>query len=285
MILGLAKPTLKQLVIPVSLQLLSIGILYYLNKQYGYLYEGIQNYNQVVAITALTHFSLAALVLVLVNSYGQYFNNLLIFQMREKLFNSLQSMKLQIIPTFPQRMQQDVMQYCDTVVEIATALFRAGIKLPLFASVLVQTTSLKIALIIIVAVVAGTVLTKIMSKKLIKVQSTRESAESNLREDIRVNIVSTLDIVRDPFKLFNNQLKKLTMTQGILNQAFVILPFLLLMPLYFSKAITLGAFFQSVNALDKVIESLSILIDKRNVLAVYYTTKTRLEELVSNDNK
>jgi ABC-type uncharacterized transport system fused permease/ATPase subunit len=55
--------------------------------------------------------------------------------------------------------------------------------------------------------------------------------------------------------------------------------------LYFTKVLTLGAFFQSVKALDKIIQSLSVIIDNRNRLTQYETARMRLIEVLNDKSK
>jgi hypothetical protein len=83
--------------------------------------------------------------------------------------------------------------------------------------------------------------------------------------------------VRDKFDEVNKAFKYLSFTQSGLSQVFVLLPFILLMPLYISKTITMGAFFQSVNALGKIVDSLSVIIDNRTLLVNIETCLLRIK--------
>ena len=137
------------------------------------------------------------------------------------------------------------------------------------------------SLIILAAIILGTVATKYLAAKLIVLQVKQESNEAHFRTAIVSNsdILLTWLKIQTLFKPINSQLKKLTFLQSGLGQTFVLLPFIVLLPLYIAKAITMGAFFQSVNALAKVVDSLTILIGQRQLIADISTTLERMKTL------
>ena len=113
-------------------------------------------------------------------------------------------------------------------------------------------------------------------------RSEYESAEAYLRHNFSSMLLFPLKayiLTVDTYHKYNKELKKLTLLSGGLGQIFVLLPFMLLLPLYFAGTLTLGSFFQSVKALDKIISSLSVVIDNRNTMTVNLTAKNRLIEL------
>lgn len=123
----------------------------------------------------------------------------------------------------------------------------------------------------------GTWITRVMARSLAPLQSEQETNEAEFRSALWLPKFA-LNIV-EKFHEINNQIKKVSLVQSGLGQMFVILPFVLLMPLYVSKAITMGAFFQSVNALSKIIDSLIVLIDNRQLIAKVETSLIRTQWL------
>jgi putative ATP-binding cassette transporter len=184
--------------------------------------------------------------------------------------------------TTPQRLQEDTFKFTEITVELAVAFFEAAIKIPLFIGVIVTLTDWKTGVIVLVSVIAGTVLSKVISTRLVTARSDYESAEAKLRESLKTKTLKATiyDSVLATYDEYNKQLKKLTFVTGGLSQGFVLLPFILLLPLYFAKVLTLGSFFQSVRALDKIIQSLSVVIDNRNKITMFLTSKKRLEDLI-----
>jgi putative ABC transport system ATP-binding protein/putative ATP-binding cassette transporter len=253
---------------------------------YGDLYNAIQAYNAKDAWRAVATFSGLAGVLVILDSYKTFELNQLHMKMRTSLLLFLvengHTDKANEHETTPQRLQEDTFKFTEITVELAVVFFEALIKIPLFIGVIVTLTDWNTGLIVLISVIAGTILSKVMSTKLVTARSDYETSEALLRESLKTKTLKATiyDSVLKTYDEYNKQLKKLTFVTGGLGQGFVLLPFILLLPLYFSKVLTLGSFFQSVRALDKIIQSLSVVIDNRNKITMYLTSKKRLEELI-----
>ena len=277
-----ALPNWKAFLVPVLFQLSIVVLLYFLNQVYGNLYDSIQQYNKYGIWSSIIKFSILAFILVLCGGYGSFFNNKLVLKMRCNLFDTLsKGVNRTDDIQQAQKLQEDVHRVCDTAVELGSAILKALIKLPLFAYVIASLTQWWVATIIIVLVVVGTIATKMMSKGLVKSQSHRESTEAKFRISLMKDkeLTTIPNHVKIAFLEWNKELKSLLFLQNGLGQMFALLPFILLMPLYLTKSITLGAFFQSVNGLAKVVDSLSVLIDNRTLIASLYTSIERLEKL------
>lgn len=270
----------KSLIIPVLLTILMVVLSYFLNSQIGIIYDGIQKYEEQKVWTSIAWFCGLAGVFVIVYGYAQYYQNIFSVSLRNSLYEGIKGQISVSVDNFDQRLQEDTKRISEYFSEILFSIFYAALKLPLFIGVIASLTSIWISMGILLAVIVGTVLTRWITGSLIVAQSEWESEEASLRVQIRKEYPPTLEKVIEKFNKFNQALKRLTFLQSGIGQVFTLLPFILLLPLYFSKVINLGIFLQSVNALDKVISSLSVLIDKRNVIAAYSTSKKRLEEVL-----
>ncbi len=265
-----AKKLLAITILGLSLHILG---LYFLNDIYGELYAALQVADATVIWASLRNFAAIAGLLVLVDGYTGYFINKLAFAIRQ----TLTTHHLSKHPgKFNQQIQEDLRQFSDIFCDLFSALFKAAIKLPIFAYIVASLTTWWVATILVVCAIAGTVLTKWLSKTQIKLQATQEANEAEFR--LKLTAVS-FTAIQDQFLKINKEIKKLSFLQSGLMQTFVLLPFVLLLPLYISKAITFGAFMQSVNALNKVIDSLTILIDNRQLIVRLDTSIQRLKVL------
>lgn len=277
------KQCWRYLIITLILEGIAIFGLYNLNAQYGFLYQGIQEYNTKLIWKSISIFASIAGGLVVVGGFITYFSNYLAFQIRQGLtsYYTINLVSMKHIENIEQRIQEDLRNFGKFSVDFWLSILKAVVKLPLFLSVIVSLTSWYVGLIILGAVILGTYLTKLVTGKLIVLQVQQESNEANFRKTlaIRINYFSQWLRIRELFHTINIQIKKLTFLQAGLGQTFVLLPFILLLPLYIAKTITMGAFFQSVNALSKVIDSLTILIDQRQLIADISTTLKRMEQL------
>jgi ABC-type uncharacterized transport system fused permease/ATPase subunit len=275
------KPILTNLSVSVVLEVISVYLLYLLNQQYGILYEAIQNYDTKNIWGSIANFSILAMILVGVNGYLGYFIARLAFEVRTGLtvfFLNLD--KLPEHQNIDQRIQEDLKRFGESACEFWFAVFKALLYLPVFLGIVITLTEWYVGLAVFVAVVIGTWLTKIVANRLVKEQAIQENNEANFRKNLTKD---NYNIIVKKFFTINKIFKYLSFTQSGLGQGFALLPFILLMPLYISKAITMGAFFQAVNALGKIIDSLSILIDSRQVIVEIETCLYRLRFVTKKD--
>jgi ABC-type uncharacterized transport system fused permease/ATPase subunit len=268
----------RSIILVILGELLAVGLLYLLNGTYGQLYQGIQEYNVPVIWGSIAKFAAMAMVLVGVNGYLGYFANRLAFNIREGLtcVAILRTGMYDAPENVNQRIQEDIRKFGESSVEFYTAVMKAGLKLPVFLGVIMTLTHWYIGLIIFLLVAAGTVATKLVARRLVKLQSIQESNEAVFRGDLAF---SSFGAIIRQFNVINNEFKKLSFVQSGLTQMFVLMPFIILMPMYIAKTIPMGAFFQSVNALGKIVDSLSVLIDSRQVIVQIETCLIRLEFL------
>jgi ABC-type uncharacterized transport system fused permease/ATPase subunit len=272
-----------KLFIVLLLEAVSIFFLFLLNKQYGSIYQGIQDYNVDMIYKGIALFSLIAGIIVGVEGFLTFYTNKLAFAIRAGLtiFFTRNIKKTEGIENVEQRIQEDLKNFGEKSCEFWLTVLRSIVKLPLFLGVIMVLTKWWVALIILISVILGTYITKVVATKLIELQAKQESNEAEFRKaiknrfDMRISFIN----IHACFLKINKQIKKLCFFQNGLGQTFVLLPFIVLLPLYVTKVVTMGAFMQSVNALSKVIDSLTILIDKRQLIVSVSTCLTRMKEL------
>lgn len=265
----------RNTVIVIILELISIYSLFKLNMIYGNLYQAIQDYNIPGIWKSIGTFSAIAGGLVFINGYLGYFINKLAFNIRSGLTIFL--LDLQISSTYGQQVQEDIRKFGESSVEMAAAILRAAIKLPLFLGIIMSLTQVWIGLVVVGAVVLGTVATKYTGRRITPLQAEQEGNEAEFRKQITLDTFSPITV---QFKKINNAIKVLSFTQSGIGQTFALLPFILLMPLYISHTVTLGAFMQSTRALSTIIDSLGVLIDNRMLLVNLETCLMRLSVIV-----
>ena len=221
-----------------------------------------------------------AMILVGIDGYLGFFKNKLAFELRTNLVNHFLAQPDKA--DHPQQIQEDTRYYSDTAVEFYSTVLMAGIKLPIFAYIVASLTSWWVACILVVVAVAGTYLVRRVDTHQIQLQTIQESDEAAFRQQLMrgFNYNRGFGVITQYFNHINREVKKLAFLQSALMQGFVLLPFILLMPLYVSKALTLGGFMQTVNGLAKVVDSLTILIDNRQLIVKLDTAKIRLLQIL-----
>lgn len=267
---------LKLTLAVLGLETLTIGLLYFLNQTYGQLYQAIQDYDPSKIWFSIGVFSALAGVSVLFNGYAGYLINKLAFELRKGLTiasrKSAGSDSLWV-ECYAQNIQEDLKKFGELSCDFWVSVFKAVLKLVVFISVITSLSHWYIGALVFVSAIAGTVLTKVVSRELIKLQSQQETYEAEFRLTLTHK---SFRIIEAQFRKINNQIKKLSFTQSGLGQGFVLLPFILLMPMYIAKSLTMGQFFQSVNALNKIIDSLTVLIDNRQLIVQLESCLLRL---------
>jgi ABC-type uncharacterized transport system fused permease/ATPase subunit len=226
-------------------------------------------------------FAALAGVLVLVGGLTTFYINKLAFSIREGLnkYYSERIGDLHLVDNVEQRLQEDLKNFGERSCEFWFAVFRSVLKIPIFIGVVVSLTKWWVGLIIIVAVIGGTFAVKYAANSLIKLQARQESNEATYRKQILAGIFTKFDDIKTLFNIINVKIKKLQYLQSGLGQTFVLLPFVVLIPFYLSKSITMGVLMQSANALGKVIESLTVLIEQRQLIVNISTCLLRMETL------
>lgn len=254
---------------------MSIGGSFWLNRVYGDLYDAIPNYRADIIYTQIGKFGLIAMVLVVINGYFGFFTNKLGFAIRTGLTTKFFNLpKRPDIVLIEQRVQEDFRKFGEQVTELTFVVIKSIVNLVLFIGVIINLTEWYIGLAVIIVVFGGTILTRYMGRPIVEQQSKQEVLEAEFRAGFHIRIYHQ---IQAQFIVINALYKRLAFTQSGLGQAFMLMPFLLLMPLYISKALTMGAFMQSANALSKVIDSLSVLIDNRQVLVNIETSVSRIK--------
>lgn len=280
------EPTAKRnLIYALILEIISVALLYFLNVQYGHLYDGISNYNTREIYSSMLRFAGLAGVLVLVGGLTTYYLNKLAFSIREGL-NSYYSGKIHAlshIENIEQRIQEDLKNFGERSCDFWGAILRSLLKLPIFVGVVVSLTQWWVGLILILSVFLGTLATKVLAKKLIALQAVQESNEANYRNSLKKAVLSNFESIKYSFGLINTQIKKLSFLQSGLGQTFVLLPFVILIPLYLAKTIKMGVLMQAANAMGRVIDSLTVLIEQRQLIVNISTCLLRMETLDGED--
>ncbi len=263
---------------------LYVFLLFKLNSVYGSLYGAIEVKDADNIYKSLGMFSGLAAVLVLVNGYAGMFSNRLAFAIRDGLTcSTLGRLDEYNVPLIGQRVQEDMKKFSEQSMDLLGSIFKAAIKLPLFLVVVANLTQWWVGATILGVVVVGTVLVHFISKKLVLLQSIQEQNEAEFRMTCarnRPTMYVDFIVIKKQFAIINNRLKSLLFAQSGFGQVLAILPFFLMMPMYINGTVTMGAFFQSVNALNKIVDALSVIIDNRQTLLNIETSASRLEFLV-----
>lgn len=275
------KSNKSNLIIVTALEIVSVALLFFLNQTYGALYDGISSYNGRAIYTNMALFAGLAGVLVLVGGLTTFYANKLAFSIREGLntYYMERFNKLHLVENVEQRVQEDLRNFGQYSCDFWFAVFKSVLKIPIFIGVVVTLTKWWVGLAVISAVIVGTIAVKLAANSIVTLQAKQESNEATYRKHLSAGIFTKFAEIKQMFNAINVRIKKLSYLQSGLGQTFVLLPFVILIPFYLSKQITMGVLMQSANALGRVIESLTILIEQRQLIVNISTCLLRMETL------
>jgi len=281
------KTAKKNLIITLILEVVAVAGIYYLNETYGALYDGIQNYDTHKIVLNMSLFAGIAGILVFVEGFASFFLSKLAFSIREGL-NTYYTAKFAVlssIENIEQRIQEDLKAFGEKSCNFWVAVLRSVLKVPLFVGVVITLTQWWVGLVLVASVLIGTWLTKVVARKLIALQAEQESNEATYRKGVTLGVFEVFMQIKECFGKINSQIKKLSFLQSGLSQTFVLLPFVILMPLYITKKINMGALMQASSAMGSVIDSLTVLIDNRSLIVSISTCLLRMETLAKEEEK
>jgi vitamin B12/bleomycin/antimicrobial peptide transport system ATP-binding/permease protein len=268
-----------------SMIVLSVG----LNRWRQAFYNDIQAYHSHEIYIGLIYFTVLALSFVFVYGVTSFYTRYLEFGIRQYLFNKFiphsKNVHQSGLTVVEQRIQDDSIRWARSSVALMKALLDAGVRLPVFLFILASIAKWWMLLIVLLYAIGGTIFSRVVAKKLIKVEYMQETYEAELRRDIieynnskKFELPSLRQIIGNWQELALRQ-KHLSWYTNFFGQISYIFPYCMLVPMFLSKAILLGTLQASVAAIEQVLGSLSVLVDNRELVVDIQMTNSRIKEM------
>ena len=268
-----------------------IGIDYVFNWWSGRWWTSLQQYNTNAIINNLILFAALASIYVLIYGLSSYWSRHLEFQGREVLFNKYKEIWRSSNCTNPeQRLSEDTLLLPQLVLSLLKALLNTTIKIPLFLFVLFSIASWHVAMFLLLYAIVGTVISRIVAKKLVDLEVIQQRVEAAFRKQITYAVDGKADMpdlssIKKNWISLASANKRLAWVQSLYSQCGVLVPYILLLGLYLKKAVDLGGLRRSVGSADEVLNSLSILVNSRDLLVQLQMVVIRLSELETGDKR
>ena len=264
-----------------SMIALSVGFSYWR----GYFYDNIQQYQVHNIWLGIYIFIGLALVNVVVYGMTSYFTRFLEFGIREFLYDKYSKVIQDVdVPSKDQRLCEDTLRFAKTIIALIKAVIDASVRLPVFLFILWSVASPWMVLVVLVYAVFGTLGSKWVASKLVILEYSQEAKEARLRRAAIKSIeehteMPSLDEIRENWVLLAVRNKYLSYYTSFYSQLSVIIPFVMLLPLFLNHVILLGVLFQTAAAIEQVLGSLSVFVDSRDLVVDLQMVTTRLKEL------
>ena len=265
----------------------TIGLRVYFNYWNKFFYNSLQNYEADKVFYYLGMFAVAAGAFVLVTGFTAYWTRFLEFGIREHLFDRYSKTWDKVEVKNPeQRLSEDTIQFGRIMLSFLKTLINALVMLPVFLYILLSVANIWVATAGLAYALFGTYFSRRVAKPLVDLEFQQQQKEAEFRKqltyavDVKSNsIFPTLDDIKKNWMHLAKRNKYLSFYTSGYSQIGVIIPYILLLPLYLSKKILLGDLFQISSAMDKVLESLSVLIESRDVMVELTMVTQRLDQL------
>lgn len=283
------KNNKKLSLLVLSLVTLLVALSVAFNYWRGEFYNKIQAYDANGVFIYLGVFSGLAALYVLFYGLNSYFTRYLEFSVREDLFERYKTSWQNINVLNPeQRISNDLISFARLSIGLLKTIIDSSLKLPLFLFILFSIANWWVAGVLLIYAILGTIISRLVAKKLINLEYIQEQREAEFRKSMTYAVdsklpIPTLEDIKKNWKFLAVENKKLNFFVSGYAQLGVILPYLMMLPLYLSKKIALGTLFQAASAADSILDSLSTLVNSRDVIVELSMVTQRISELETGD--
>lgn len=244
-------------------------------------------------IYLISYFTVAAFISCFVSGYSQFLINYISLIWRKRLTSKALSCaragffhdtmikgskKLPngAIEGFSQRVQEDCLNYPLLFLTILTGIFKNFVTLLIFIGIIVFQLGIIYLIFPVLYVIFGTLISAKIAKPLINLNYNWQVVEAKFRQFLFKSNYGRVHRVN--YNLYK-QTKYLEYFQSFYNQITIIVPFLILAPIYFSAKISFGILMQCTSSMGEVINSASYFINSFSDINKWLSCRKRLKEL------
>lgn len=277
------------LIFLIFLVLVSVVCQILTNKCYGWFYDALVSHDSKSGIYFISIYSVLMLLVAILDSELHYQKRIFSVESRLAIYNYygtdvLDEDRCQFSC---QRMSQDVLQFGWQFVNLFVIFLHSVLILPAFVYVLVGIINPWIVFFIIIYTIIGSIISLKLSKPVIKLQYDQESLEGGLRRRLieQIENKKSQKILPDITLSTNNFIKLskkeriMMYCKNIYDRGGHFLPYLFILPYYFSGLLGLGKVVQAGTALVKIITEISFFVNNIDKISEFKATSKRLVEL------
>ncbi len=237
-------------------------------------------------VSQLEIFTGVALVICFVAGFSGYLVSLTAIKWREKLtykalhIHNSREMAANFgdvppIENFNQRIQEDCMSYPDLVINLCYGTIKAMLYIIVFCSSLLNSFNFLYLLFLLGYTIVGTWLTKRIATPLVGLNYQQQRVEATYRNNLCVG--NFTDCVLLMLGLAKKQ-KNLSYFQQFYGQVGVILPLLLIAPLYLTSGMTIGTLMRFNSLSSTILDNMSYGINNFAAINRLLSCHKRLRE-------
>lgn len=227
-------------------------------------------------VTQLGVFTAVALVICFVSGFSGYLVSLTAIKWRERLnAKALGMTHDKSIENVNQRVQEDCMSYPDTFINLSYGTIKAILYIIVFCTSLCLSFSWLYLTLLLGYTIVGTYITKKIATPLISLNYQQQRLEATYRNDLTIPNFKECIIVM--LGLAKKQ-KHLTYFQQLYLQVGVILPILLIAPVYLTTGMTIGVLMRFNSIGGTILDNMSYGISNFAAINKLLSCRKRLTE-------
>lgn len=258
------------------LSLIECGLIAFIGIWREWFWAAVQSRDLHNFIVYLSYFGLAALTICFISGFSQYLANYSALIVRRKLTKKALKLKDSVIDTVSQRIQEDCMSYPTLAINLLLGFGKQFVILLAYVGIVCHQLGWIYLLIPTCYALVGTFFAGWLAKPLIYLNYANQALEAKFRQTLLKTSYAKLS--RNNINLITAT-KKLSYFQSFYNQITVIVPYILLFPVYFSNMIVFGVFMQCASSIAIIIECLSYFTNNFNDINKWLSCRKRLKEL------
>lgn len=269
----------------VILSLLEIVLSGYIGIWRESFWQAVSQYNLHIFIIKVVEFTLAALTICFVSSYGSYLISIISLHYRKQLtFKSLH-LPYEKIEGGEQRIQEDCNNYPFYLLSLSVGIIKNIVLLIVYMSIIWYQIGSLYIFYPAIFVITCTIIAYKIAKPLIGLNYQNQCVEAEFRRNLltfkgKVTIITSkfAEVCQNNLNVFKAT-KNLNYFQNFYNQIVIIASYLIIAPLYFKHLILFGVFMQIGNLIGALIDMLSYILNQFSVINSLLSCKKRLKEL------
>lgn len=260
----------------VILALVEISLSLYLTFWKENFWNYIANKEQLHFLQQLGIFTGVALTICLVSGISGYILSLTVIVWRKHLNTKAFANRDLRLENINQRHQEDCWQYPDLFLNLIFGFGKSLVYIVVFGISLLISFSWGYLLALITYSIIGMAVTKWIATPLIALNYEQQRAEATYRNDLSISNFE--DCIRIMFGLAKKT-KHLTYFQQLYGQVGVVLPLVMVAPLYFHSGMTLGLLMRFNSLGGTILDNLSYGVTSFAIINKWISCRRRLREL------
>ena len=256
---------------------IEISLALYLTFWREHFWAAVAAHEYVAFTQQIMVFTGVALAIGVVAGLSGYLLTLTAIKWRQKLNAKAHSLEHdENVLNTPQRIQEDCCAYPTLVLNLTFGWVKALVYIVVFSISLLLSFSWLYLLILIGYAIVATLITSYVAKPLIKLNYDTQQAEASYRSNLSIDNFDSC--VRILLGIARKQ-KHLTYTQSFLSQVGVVIPLLIIAPLYFTTNMPIGLLMRFNSTAATVLENMNYGMSSFEMLNRLLACRRRLKEI------